>query len=32
MVTIKAADRDGNEYDMALAAGDKVRLFAVDAG
>ena len=27
-VTVQAADRDGNEYDMALAAGDKVRLFA----
>jgi hypothetical protein len=26
-VTVKAADRDGQEYEMALAAGDKVRLF-----
>jgi hypothetical protein len=28
LVTIKAADREGNVYDLALAAGDKVRLFA----
>ena len=27
LVKINAADRDGNEYEMALAAGDRVRLF-----
>ena len=27
LVKIKAADRDGNNYDMKLAAGDRVRLF-----
>ena len=27
LVRIKAADRDGNAYDMKLGAGDKVRLF-----
>lgn len=27
-VSIKATDRDGNIYDMALASGDKVRLFS----
>ncbi|GEO42632.1 hypothetical protein SAE02_67800 [Skermanella aerolata] len=27
-VRIKATDRDGNGYDMALASGDKVRLFS----
>ena len=26
-VKLKAADRDGNAYEMAIAAGDKVRLF-----
>ena len=27
-VKIRAADRDGNEYEMALAAGDRVRLYS----
>lgn len=27
-IRISAADRDGNEYQMALAAGDKVRLYS----
>jgi hypothetical protein len=27
-VRIKATDRDGNGYDMALASGDKIRLFS----
>lgn len=28
LVKIKAADRDGNSYEMKLAAGDRVRLFS----